>query len=519
MKSSARFLVFDTETDPFQYRVKPEVFLAGLTDGISAIQWWGDGCITSMIEWLDTIPPCTIYAHNGGKFDFFYLPWPLEEPKIINARIVQARLGKHILRDSFAIMPFALSEYRKTEIDYTKFRRECREKHKAEIMAYHRDDLRDTFSLVRSFRARFGNRLTVASTAMRELQKLHPVERKGYSHDSKFRPYYFGGRVECFETGDLRGAFKAYDVNSMYPDVMKNALHPKGAIYDYCADLHTLLSSEAPGFVYLDCHSNGALPIVENGKLQFPHGSRAFRITTHELRAAHELGLLHDAQIREGYLCREYGSFGEFVDTWATEKKAAKIAKDRIGELFAKLMLNSAYGKFGANPENYFDWMFVKNDEGIPEGWDLHEDWGWMLVLRKPAPSREFSYFDVATAASITGAARAKLMRGLANSARPIYCDTDSIICETLSEDVNDTRLGAWKLEAEGNRAIIVGKKMYALLQNKTMIKSANKGVRMDKKDFLAVAKGKAYTYFRDAPTFKHDGSAVFIQRTIKPAA
>lgn len=514
------FLVFDTETDPFLYRHRPEVFLAGLCDGKATYQWWGDECIESMVAWLEKLnEPHYIYAHNGGKFDFFYLPWPLGNPhKIINGRIVEARLGKHILRDSFAILPFPLSAYKKTEIDYDKFKRDNREKNRDEIMSYHRDDLRDTFTLVDSFRERFGNRLTIASTAMRELQEMHPVPRKGQSHDEKFRPYYFGGRVQCFETGDLRGHWKAYDVNSMYPSVMKNALHPIGSEYDFTTDIKTILDSEAPGFAIIHCHSNKALPTIANdGRLVFPDAVGRFHATTHEIRAAVDLGLLEIHECEAAYLSRNSDSFGAFVTRFAAEKSAAKKSGDKVSELFAKLMLNSAYGKFGANPENYYDWKFITSEElWNPFEWELFEDWGWLLILRKPAARREFSYFDVATAASITGAARACLLGAIAKSRRAIYCDTDSIICESLDCEIDETKLGAWKLEAEGNRAIILGKKLYCLIKDGKVIKSANKGVQMALQDFITVSQNKEYTYFRDTPTFKKDGNVTFIQRTIK---
>jgi hypothetical protein len=49
---------------------------------------------------------------------------------------------------------------------------------------------------------------------------------------------------------------------------------------------------------------------------------------------------------------------------------------------------------------------------------------------------------------------------------RPIYCDTDSIICEAFGGNLHDTELGGWKIEAEGDYAAIAGKKLYAVFDN-----------------------------------------------------
>ena len=480
------------------------------------VQFWGDDCIEQFCIYVRDIPKTLFYAHNGGKFDFFFLPWPLTKPKIINGRIATADFQKHKLRDSFCILPFALSNFEKTKIDYSKFERDEREKHKLEIMQYHRDDLLNTYEMVMAFRERFGNKLTVAGAAINQLTAIHPVERKDSNHDAAFRPYLFGGRVQAIKPGDHRGEFNIYDVNSMYPDVMKRFNHPIGRGYEFTTIERKLLNSPAPGFVTVDCEPRGALPVRQGYKLEFPHGRGLFHCTLHELRAGVELGLIDINEIRAGYLSLEYGSFGDFVDKFVGEKIAAKKSGDKLGEIFAKLMLNSAYGKLAANPENYFDYEFMMDGENVPEGWEIDEDFGWMFIIRRPSPIRESSYYDVATGASITGAARSVLMRALHAATNPIYCDTDSIICERLNLPTSDTELGKWKHEGRGNRALIISRKLYAIFNDGELIKSASKGVQLSSDNFLALLKNGEYTYSRDAPNYKKDGSVRFTTRTVK---
>lgn len=308
-----------------------------------------------------------------------------------------------------------------------------------------------------------------------------------------------------------------FDVNSMYPYVMANYDHPVGKEYEFTGDKSRILSDTRPGFAIVDAYSHGAFPFrTAEGKLEFPHARRTYRVTLYELRTAVKLGLATIYDIPAAYISRQNGNFGEFVQKFSAEKIKAKLDGDKIGELFAKLMLNSAYGKFGSNPENYYDYQFLLEDAPFPGlDWEIFEDWGWLIVIRRPSPLREFSYYDVATAASITGAARAVLLHAIYSAQRPIYCDTDSLICEDL-ELPKGNELGQWKLECEADEAIIIGKKLYALFKDGELIKSANKGVRMDKADFLAVSKGEDYTYFRDAPTFLKNGATTFISRKIK---
>jgi len=83
------------------------------------------------------------------------------------------------------------------EIDYWKFEKEHREKYKAEIIDYWKFDCRSLFELVFSFRQRFGDKLTIGSTAITTLKNIHPFTTANESHDALFRQFYFGGRVEA----------------------------------------------------------------------------------------------------------------------------------------------------------------------------------------------------------------------------------------------------------------------------------------------------------------------------------
>ena len=130
-------------------------------------------------------------------------------------------------RDSYAIMPFALSKYKKKEINIQKLSKEQREKNKEEILSYLEGDCVYLWELCMEFTREFGEYLTIASAAFHQLSMLHSFDKMPQSQDVEIRSlFYFGGRVECFQKGIIKQPCNIYDVNSMYPFVMKKCWHP-----------------------------------------------------------------------------------------------------------------------------------------------------------------------------------------------------------------------------------------------------------------------------------------------------
>jgi DNA polymerase elongation subunit (family B) len=218
-------------------------------------------------------------------------------------------------------------------------------------------------------------------------------------------------------------------------------------------------------------------------------------------------------------------TFAEFVNHFYGLRLEAKATGDKLNSILYKLILNSAYGKFALNPRKFKEWLLTVGE--IPNGdqWTLHSNGPGIYIWERPSP-RAGGFYNIAAAASITGAARANLLLNIHNSTRPIYCDTDSILCENFSGDLDETRLGAWKIEATGNMAAIAGKKLYALFDGETVLKKASKGCQLSATEILKLCKGKVVTYHNAAPSFhlhgkgQHSlgdlGSADFITRNIR---
>lgn len=533
----------DIETDPFKHGQKPEPFLVGLFDGLIFYKFWSDKkgtCIAKAKAFLEDRSPeerGIVYMHNGGRFDFFYLlDWFEGKTVIMNSRIVTANIWltdskvlreskasqyRFQFRDSFAIMPFALSKYKKKEIDIQKLSKEQRGKHKEEIETYLEGDCVYLWELCMEFTREFGEYLTIASASFAQLSRLHSFDKLPQSQDSELRTkFYFGGRVECFQKGIIKQPCNIYDVNSMYPFVMKTFWHP---ITWVCERGTKLLwpnskSANVPRtfFLTLDGFSQGAFPKRTKDGVSFPVEAGVFHVSVHEYLAARDLGLFQ-GRILETFNFFRASKFDTFVDHFFQARRKAEKAGDEMRKLFYKLILNSAYGKFGLNPSNYFEWRLTKTEEKLPEPWELDSLMqGSYYVWKKPSKVYDWNLYNIAAAASITGAARAMLLRAIFTSSKVLYCDTDSIICgKNFGGKISDN-LGDWKQEAAGNLAAIAGKKMYAIFDGEKCVKHANKGVSLEPEQILGICRGDDVITFRDAPTFQRDGSAKFISRKVR---
>ena len=536
MKTPKQIAVIDIETDPFEFNVRPQPFAIGFKMEDSYHSWWGEDCLEKFFQYLQNHirEPLIIYAHNGGHFDFFFFVERMTgKIMIVNSRILKCNVGRHEFRDSFAIVPVPLRAYAKTPINYDLMKKGVRHNHKDEIMSYLKDDCFDLYELVTMFHAEFGNVLTIGSTAMKEIRKRHKFETASmHNHperyDAEFRSFFFGGRTETFASGILKGNYKIYDVNSMYPSVMRDFMHPVSATYK-----ETERINKNTDFAVIDASNYGALP-ARSGDIEgisFREHRGLYAATIHEIIAGLDTGTLEIHKVIRAYEFDRKISFDKFVDHFYSQRlkakaqvKASKAGTDeykqgKARDLFYKLVMNAGFGKFAMNPEDFMDYIILEWDDwpDDPEYKLTYETQEW-AIFGKPAKSKP--YFNVATAASITGAARSVLLRALAVADDPIYCDTDSIICKNLPEGkgikISETYLGAWKIEKTADEIAIGGKKLYACWNKGEAVKWASKGVRLEPNEIREIAEGAEKTYRNPAPKFGFDGGAKFITRRVK---
>jgi len=545
----------DAETDPFSRTLAvkgfiPQPFIwgfydAGFLDEDKPFRYFEK--TEELIDFLRD-KEYVVYAHNGGKFDYNYLKQfvePFDHVSFINGRLAKFKIGICEFRDSMNIFPTGLATYKKQVFDYAILERTRRYRadNWAKILEYLESDCVNLFEIVYAFRERFGPMLTQAAAAMRQWGKISAQEipqtrfPKFYDH---FKPYYFGGRVECFAMGVIKKPFRVVDINSAYPYAMLRR-HPYGLIFSASdGDARDGLAYDAIGasFFRVRCRSLGAFPwkdptgTIEDGALCFPADDtiREYKISGHELQAAEETGTVADVEILESFVFDDLTHFTLYVEHFYDERKKAKAAGDRAGDLFAKNMLNALYGRYAMDSRRYHDYQILPADcigylhrdnakqwkDAEGRAWEFAGYFGPNVLARAPIPEGKWRFYNVATAASITGFVRAYLWRAIVASDGVLYCDTDSIAAADPAVELG-TELGQWEVEGSFTEAAIAGKKLYGFKYhadsvirdrngNRVLHKVASKGVKLSYTEIMQVAKGETVRYLPDVPTYRISG-------------
>jgi hypothetical protein len=540
---AACIAVLDMETDPFDNVTQDIVFpfLAVLyTDETKPVVIWEedhDTFVDAVIEAILALPDkYTIYAHNGGKFDFMFLIHKLRGKVSFKGRgIMSAAIGPHTIRDSFHIIPEKLANLQKDDFDYNKLVKGTRDKHRKAIIDYCISDCRNLLFYVKKFVDKFGFKISIGAAALAKLRENYEIESITETTDEYLRQYFFGGRVQCLNGAiRIQKPMKLYDINSAYPNAMANILHPIGSEYIKRQGQ----PNENTAFIKLFCKNNGALMgRDENNETNMNISEGVFYTTIHEYNAAIELNLISNILIMECVDCLSWSNFSEFVIPYYEQRAAEKSRLKTIElqsmawndcnaeQIFLKLLLNNAYGKTAQNPRRFREhWLTDPGDtppdnEAAVYKWELEFSGADYWVWSKPSEDRK--YLNVGTGASITGAVRAKLMHAIHNAVNPVYCDTDSIICEELNNtELHPTDLGAWDLEKQIADLVICGKKLYAYRDVHGVATVRAKGVTgLSFDDMCALHAGGTIKRVNKGPTLTRYGSQNYITRAIKSTA
>lgn len=508
--------VIDCETDPFKYERVPEPFIWGFYNPKYGFKYFLDK--QEFIEFIES-KYITIYAHNGGKFDYHFLLdniEPFEDLLIINSRLSKFRIGLCDCRDSYNILPFPLSHYKKDIFDYSKMEKNEREKHMPEIIHYLENDCRYLYEIVEQFINEYGSNITLASSAMKYWAKMSgvkpPETTQGFYKE--ISQYYYGGRVECFKAGIFNDNIQLFDINSAYPNAMlfEHAFSTDYHINDKPGDIVN------QNFYDITCISKGAFPKKEKNNLKFHNDdeTRNYKVTGWELKTALELNLLENVNITKEIIFYDTINFTDYVEYFYNKKSNSE--KGTPDYIFSKLFLNSLYGKFGANPDNYDNFEIIPQeyiDAYCTTGANLRGEMGSWALMSKPLTEEEQRYYNVATAASITGFVRAKLLKALNSIENPLYCDTDAIIFTGKHKLEVSDKLGDWSSEGEFFEACIAGKKLYALKGIKKN-KMAHKGAKLTYNEIKLIAQGEEIIYKNEAPVFSLIKKPHFIDRKIR---
>lgn len=550
-KDRRPFWTADAETDPFKpwqtvedQRI-PNAFIWGMFTG-AGMHFFED--VPSLVEAIKD-QDIILGFHNGGKFDFHVPDGKTrlldyinrdEEMKIIDGRLVSAKIGRAEIRDTWNLFPAPLREFgSKLEIEYWKLESDVRAQHMPEIKRYLQQDCVGLFNAVEAFETKYGRHLTQAGASMAQWKAISGLDAPKSSADyfARFRDFYYGGRVQVFRKGYIKDRMEVRDIRSAYPRAMLD-LHPYDTSY---IEIDRPAKVEPQDMVTFWAVSNGALPWRNHkGAIIFPDDTmrRKYKVPGWEYLAALETGSIRDVELMHCYRFVNRENFSQYIHHFYNARKHYRHIGDDANAYFAKILMNSLYGKFGANPDNYGNFMCVawedRNNYADPEC-DHDGEWcrcylfdgmlGRHAVVRRRLDAWQKNFINVATAASITSWVRAYLWRSLVTSDAPAYCDTDCIIARNFAPDMPlGEELGEWNVEGIASEAWIAGKKLYYLkgeFEKGKTEKMASKGVKRDADAIKSAALGQTVKVRSDAPTFSLRGKrpVYFQERTIRATA
>lgn len=452
-------------------------------------------------KFLKTEKTTTIFAHFGGKFDFlFVLKESLKNEKIKIINIIPRgssilcltiRIGRTDcnFRDSSALLPFSLksiTENFRTNIlkgnwDHTKTKGWS-----PELSKYLKADCISLYESIEKFYQwplikKAGPAFTVASQAMRVFRTFlkDDLYNPGKHVNEYSKKAYFGGRTEIFKPFSRKGQrLFEYDVNSLYPYVMRENFFPIGrGSFTYCFERGKLGIYEAR--VSAPKIHIPVLGILHDKKYIFPIGDFEGTFTSEEINYAKTLG--YTFQIKRGIFFEQKEKlFDKFINELYSIRLISE--KNSVNDIIAKLLMNSSYGRFGMNLER--ENITFDLDEGVKEFRELQINNKTIQLYKKPVTLESFTH--TAIAAFVTSYARIhmhKIMHPIAEHV--YYTDTDSIF--TTKELKSGKALGELKLEAEyESGAVFLLPKTYFALGTKKK-KIAMKGFDKKKIDLFTL--------------------------------
>jgi len=324
--------------------------------------------------------------------------------------------------------------------------------------------------------------------------KIHMLSGK---ISENIRKGYTGGAVDMYIPKILpelylnKKKIYAYDVNSLYPFVMREKEYPIGNPIYFEGNI-LKINHQAFGFFYCKITAPKDLPhpilqthvkTKDGLRTVAPLGNWEGMYFSEELYNAKKYGYKFD--VLWGYTFKKDYIFKEYVDKLYNLRLT--YPKTDPMNLIAKLLLNSLYGRFGMDDSftysdiiNKLDYPTIEKGEGFKESIQDLIDLGsnYLVQLKNPRVIQETKLdngfethnVNIAIAAAVTAYARIHMSQFKNNPDLPklYYTDTDSVYFDgplpTLM--VDNKRLGALKLEGIYDEAIFLAPKVYALKNN-----------------------------------------------------
>lgn len=299
------------------------------------------------------------------------------------------------------------------------------------------------------------------------------------------RQSYSGGSVDVYKPYGEN--IIGYDVNSLYPFVMKNMQMPVGIPTYFEGDITQFEDiSNKLGFFQVEIQAPDNLkhPIIQTKvetkggiRTVSPLGSWTDWIFSEEMNNAKTFG--YKFKIKKGYLFDKANIFNNYIETLYEIKKASH--KDEPMYLISKLLMNSLYGRFGMN--QILEKSVIINDDEIDLLIDDHTITDQTQLSNNKSlvnlyhDNDKYNFnsdnINVAIASAISSYARIHMTKFKNNPEFNLYySDTDSIyVDKPLHPVFVGAEIGELKLENSFKEAIFLAPKVYSgILDDNTEI-------------------------------------------------
>lgn len=309
-----------------------------------------------------------------------------------------------------------------------------------------------------------------AENKKKAFQREHPITVK---QDKFFRDYRLYNGGECLlnerfkdklitET-EMKARYglcmRRYDVNSEYPFIMSSMpdIYGKAEVIPlnkWLKSSKAFKDTHIAIYIFDELHAtlkDGYIPCFRNGyngdyqaEINIDERYLLFEKEVRELEHWYNIDCTCSRVIV--YQTRELSGYKEFVNTFYELKKTSKKNGEKAKTLFAKLLLNSSYGKLA---ERVVRDITVR--EINPETGAIH------LVNRGEQEIDESSMLSIVQGAYITSAARVWILSHIREiceekvAERLVYCDTDSVHAFARYDKANAYELGGFKDESPEN--------------------------------------------------------------------
>ena len=467
-----------------------------------------------------------IYFHNFSRFDGILILKHIAihgveytfKPLLRNHRLYEVTVysGKKLLfrlRDSLTLLPSSLDNLAqnlcpqlgsKGTITHELLLQSELIPHRKLLLDYMRQDIRLLGGVMRKvqeiywtqYKVDIVTKLTLSSLALTIFRTNYydpdnwPIHIPSQNEDTFIRRAYYGGHADVYKP--LGENLYYYDVNSLYPYVMKSFPMPGGKPV-WRGNLEGQDLDNMYGFIeaYVDCPKSITRPFLpyrdmSTKTIVFPTGGFVGVYYSEELKFARDLG--YRIIPISGYMFENLNSspFGSFVSTIFERRQEAKRRGNDAMSYVYKILMNSLYGRFGINPKcaiteicDLDRYNFLIKNTDITFADKLNEHNYIVNYWDNPdhASDPEWSpprISAVQLAAAVTACARIHMYPYISRE-DCYYTDTDSVVLGSpLPEgEISSSVLGKFKLEHNVIKGIFLAPKSYSLItqDGKSIIK------------------------------------------------